>query len=811
MKHPVFDGLRTVAWTGDPEDVVSVQGYDLEEMLYREFDYDAFAGGYGIIAPSGDSLEMVPRLTSDKSRPGISAIRSEGGEVYLRAVFVDLDRQPHDPWPDEDIPKLPGYIQDLATLLPEAAIYATTRGLRVVFKLRRFVTVEDYRRIAQSAMRYVAPVVQTLSLPVVVDSTAQEWDRLVRLPHVLRNGQRTAEIANLHIPEVWVGWYPGRSVLAEVELEIERKITEYENRNQPRGIPDFSEKTEKLFEDLSLAGPPKLRPYAKMLLEGTRFYAAGDRNNKTWEVMRWIYSVLRSRGHIPVPEELYAVFYNSVAATTGTSPEEALAETWSMAQRLYARELALQEVDKQERINALEAARDTNPPVAYTNKARWVWNPEKRTYGLATTDNNTFLAEITAHHPLTSLNDQGKPLPLSILLRDCGVRVHGTRQILGQRGARLTTDASGRTWLEVGVAEIVPIKSVYHQECQDYLDQIVAGAGERDGRLFLEWLATCIHLQDPTTALVLRGASGAGKDMLAETLSRIFGGKAAFRKSMDRFNSQMLDSALIHLNEGIDDKEKSGPVANRFREVVAGGTIDVEQKGIDPTMVVGNYRIIITANNPHPLPVQNTKTLEDFRAIAQRVLHVWVDQSVTDWLEARGAKRFTHDWVDRDLGDTREPGKLAEHIMWLSDYHPVRDHGARFLVPANVGPWHVQSLLQGILRDVLYAAGVAATSEAYSRAVGIHNKRVWVTADVSFTGVVNKICGTNYEPREVKAAIRSSLVDGKPKRMTFGSTEAVYFPMPMDLVLPILEPEDPDVYIEEAEQYNLLVKLLEEV
>lgn len=809
MLHPVFDGIKAVAWDGDPDNIPDVKGYSLEQMLQRQFDFDAFTTGYGVVTPDGAYLENLPRLTNKKSKPGIASIRAEGGDVFMHAVFVDLDRQPHDPWPESELGRLQGYIEDLAVMLPEAVVYATKRGIRVVLKLRRLVSIENYRKIAKAAMRYVEAAVRKIGVPVTIDETAEEWDRLARLPYVKRDGKSTAAMTYLHMPDVWVGWFPGHSVLADVEREIDRRASSYANKSRPRTIPDLTERTEQLLEDIAFSGPPHVKKPAHNLLEGEAFYRSGERNNRTWEVMRALYRFMRAQNHIPSPEDMYAAFYWSVSKSSGTNPDEALDETWGMAERLYARQLAALEMDEKERSTALEAARDRAPAVVFMNKGRWIWNPEAQSYGQATTDNNTFLAEVTRHHPLNTLDDRGKPFPISTILREIGVRAYGTKQILGQAGARLAKDPNGHTWLEIGVGEIVPVPPVYHQDCQDYLDQICAHAGPGEGELFLEWLATCTLLQDPTTALVLRGASGAGKDMISEALARLFGGKAAFRKSMERFNSQMLESALIHLNEGVDDKEKSGPVANRFREIVAGGTIDIEQKGVDPTMIVGNYRVIITSNNPQPLPVQNTKTLEDFRAIAKRVLHVWMDQEVSDWLEARGGRAgFTYDWVDRDTGDSREPGRLVEHIAWLIDNHRVRSHNSRFLVPANVGAWHVRSLLQGILRDIVQAAGQAATSEAYERSVRVVDGQVWVTDDALFAGIVNKLNGSNHEPRDVKDAIRASLLDGRPRRLDVGGGTKIFYPMPSDLVLPIMRPDDPDIYIEEAEQYDLLLGLL---
>lgn len=809
MLHPVFRGIKTPSWAGGEVDVPLVDCHSLEELMQTQYDYDAFTTGYIVVRPDGEYLDQIPRFSSRKSRDAIRQIRQDGGDLLMHAVLIDLDRTPHDPWHTPVEAKR--WVDDLFDVMPEAVIYATTRGIRVVFKLRRLVSVENYHKIAKAAMRYVSHAVTAVGAPVVMDDTCQEWDRLARLPYVQRDGRSTGDGAALRMPRMWSGWFPGRSTLDAVEQEISKLVSDVESRDRPVGIPDISEDLERMSEYASLVGPPTIQAAMQSIRAGDRFYEPGQRNTQSWRVVSGMYAFCASRKLLPEPEDMYALVYRSVAASQGTSSQEALSETWHMCERAYARQKAQQEVDAHSRKIALEAARDKTPAVAYRNKGRWIWDPERRTYGQATTDTQTFLADMARTHPLMALSDTGKMLPVHTILRDAGVRVSSIRQILGQSGSRLVQDRDGVHHLEIGVGGIADVPPIYHNECAEYLNVVLGGISDEDGKLFLEWLATSTDLAYPTTALVLRGASGSGKDMIAETLSRIFGGKASFMKSMDRFNAQMLNSALIHLNEGVDPKSKTGPVANRFREIVAGGTIAIEQKGVDPTMIVGNYRIIVTTNNPQPLPVQNTRTLEDFRAIAKRVLHIWMDQSVSDWLEEHGGREYTHDWVDRDLGDRTEPGKFAEHISWLIQNLEVRQHNARFRVPANISSWHVRALLQGTLRDVAYAAGVAATSEAHDRAARVYAGQVFVTADDAITNVVNRLNHTSYDVQEVRAAVREALLDGKPKRLEVsGGGSRVYYPMPNDLVLPLLEPPDRDVFLEEAETYDRLVALIQE-
>ena len=152
-----------------------------------------------------------------------------------------------------------------------------------------------------------------------------------------------------------------------------------------------------------------------------------------------------------------------------------------------------------------------------------------------------------------------------------------------------------------------------------------------------------------------------------------------------------MNSALIHLSEGVPDDKNAMPVSMRFREIVGGGELAIEQKGIDPISMVGNYRVFVTSNNPRPIPVQDTRTLEDFEAVANRVLHVHASRAATNLLARNGGRDYTADWVAIDTPDGQVPGKIAQHIAWLEENHDVKHRGDRFLVPANVGKWHITS------------------------------------------------------------------------------------------------------------------------
>lgn len=720
----------------------------------------------------------------------------------MRLVAVDLDRNPHVPW--EDVGDAQKALDLLGPILPHAAMYATRRGLRVMFKLQQLVSPEDFRKVALCAVQEVKSALRRVASKVALDldDTCAEWTRLFGLPNVVRDGVNTADFSDLRVPSPWVPWFPGSDALRVATVELEDRIASFGSEDQPDEQPEPG-----AAEDMAtlalISAPKRLKAGLDKVLQGARYYASGTRNAETFKLLAAFLDFCASRGRIPSAEEVYGLFYDSVSRSTGTSPAEALAETWDMAQRAVIRAQAALEIELQGLEDALAAAKDRAriPSIIYTNKTRWVWNPILRTYGQPISNDVTLLAEITRHHPVIALDDKGKARQLFRMLRSDGTFVSKIRNVLGKSGSELLYDSLGRAVLEMGVASLPEVPAIFHQDCQDYLDAIVAGTD--DGDRFLDWLATSGDLSRATTALLLRGKRSAGKTMLAEALSQLFGGKADFSKVMGNFNALLLESALIHLEEGVDKSGRSAAsVSNKFRETVGGSSLAVERKGVDPVEVQGNYRVLITSNNPQPIPVDNAKNLEDFRAIAMRVLPIYFGYEPQAFLAAIGGRAATENWVTRNLGDRKVPGILVEHISWLRENREAKDYEDRFLVPAEINNWHVKHLLQGVLRDVLYTVGVGL-SLTEDDIVIAHEGRAWIQAEPHRSpralSLVNRNSAKTYEHEEVLDAITIGLADGSPKRIN----NKTYYPMPTDVLLALMEPENPEVFLEAARAFEI--------
>lgn len=794
MNHPLFPRKEIFAWQGGEEDPEFFPALPLQQLFRDEHDCDAYTTCYIVVDPEGVPMSQVPRL----GKRCLPSIRAEGGQVWMRIVAVDLDRKPHVPWEKpEDAAEA---MEALSPLLPHAALYVTRRGIRAVFKLQQLVAPEDFRKVALCAVKECKVALRRVAskTSLDLDDTCAEWTRLFGLPNVIRKGTNTAEFSDLQVPVPWAPWFPGSDAIRVVGSELEDRVSSYLPQDMPTERPEPGVAREMALSAV-VAAPKKLKSALDKVLTGRRFYASGTRNADTYKLLAAFLDFCASRGVIPEPLQVYGLFYDSVSESTGTSPKEARAETWGMVQRAVVRAQAALEIELEGLETALAAALDRSrvPSVVYSNKTRWVWDSLLRMYGQPISDKDTFYAEVSKHHPIITFTEDDKPKGISSILRDNGTFVWKVRQLLGHTGSKLSYDSLGRAILEMGVAALPEVPAVFHQDCQDYLDTIINNSPSGDR--FLDWLATSGDLSKATTALLMRGKASAGKTMLVEALSQLFGGKADFTKVMGNFNGLMLESALIHLEEGSD--RKNGSVANRFREVVGGSSVAVERKGVDPVEVIGNYRMVITSNNPQPIPVENAKNLDDFRAIALRVLPIYFGYEPQGFLAALGGRPATEDWVQRDLGERKVPGLLVEHLSWIRENHEAKDYKDRFLVPAEVTNWHVQHLLQGVLRDVLFAVGMGLSLTEDDTVVA-HEGRAWIQAEQHRApralSLVNRLSAGKYEHEEVLQAITVGLSDGDPKRIQ----NKTYYPMPTDVLLALMQPTNPDVFVEAAEAYN---------
>jgi len=146
--------------------------------------------------------------------------------------------------------------------------------------------------------------------------------------------------------------------------------------------------------------------------------------------------------------------------------------------------------------------------------------------------------------------------------------------------------------------------------CERFLNHVrhvVCNGDAEQSAYLLGWLAHMVQRPDekPGVALVLRGAKGAGKDTVADYVSRMIGRRhaptvAESSHIVGKFNARLENALLLHVQEGswAGDRRAEGVL----KYLVTSDRIEIERKGIDSINLPSVLRMFISANADWVVP-----------------------------------------------------------------------------------------------------------------------------------------------------------------------------------------------------------------
>ena len=172
-------------WDGG-EDLKNIQAHQVMPILWalkRKYSTDAHFAPYFVRQLGGQVPTCVPRL----NKPALQTLRKSGADVFFGVVSVDVDDEiahanktpARQQWRDEQ--------DDIYGNLPHIfldgmARYDTRGGYRLLWTLPKPLTVEQY-------VAFGAALREELRwYGVECDENCAEWNRLYRLPFVVRDG-----------------------------------------------------------------------------------------------------------------------------------------------------------------------------------------------------------------------------------------------------------------------------------------------------------------------------------------------------------------------------------------------------------------------------------------------------------------------------------------------------------------------------------------------------------------------------------------------------------------------------------------------
>jgi hypothetical protein len=327
-----------------------------------------------------------------------------------------------------------------------------------------------------------------------------------------------------------------------------------------------------------------------------------------------------------------------------------------------------------------------------------------------------------------------------------------TRMLCVHRGNYMTKDESGEDQFIISPFWLRDLGPKFDQKVEEWL-QLAAKDGE--GHELVLALAYLLAFKwGPTAAVALIGPRSVGKKLIATGLAECIntlqccpGGAL-----VSRFNGALTTSPIIWVDEGLPRGKDGIDFADRFRNLVTGGKLDVERKGKEVVQVAGVHRVLITANNYDAiskLGEDAPRTQDDLDAISERLVVFELQQRAADFL----GKTDTRGWI---AGDNGAPSNytIARHLMWHL-YNTVEwEDGApkkcgRRLLYEGMPDGLVQQKIDGADSNIPEIA-MAINDMARAGQVHLRDAGIYVNPDV----LKNKCTGLgkNVKPSEFRKA-----------------------------------------------------------
>ena len=258
------------------------------------------------------------------------------------------------------------------------------------------------------------------------------------------------------------------------------------------------------------------------------------------------------------------------------------------------------------------------------------------------------------------------------------------------------------------------------------IDQWIEALGRHDTMKLKKWLFWSTKLRYPCVSLFLTGAPGAGKNLLASGVARLWGAvPTALEKVFGNFNGAMLNCPLLFADEQLPKDHRGNVRTEELREIIQGTGRQLSRKYLPDATMHGAIRLIIAGNNEELLQFKGQLTENDLLAISERILHIEAPHSARAVLE-KYRSQVVRRWVEEDL--------IARYVLALQDIHrnDFKPEG-RFLIRAG-GDMVYRTLAHSGTRfdllewlvKVLLNPAQAMTTQGIGRLISVSEGRVYV-------------------------------------------------------------------------------------
>ena len=735
----------------DPGRFLADASVPVSEGFARCWDYDAHFAQY--VALDDEGSPAYARINK-RGSSFVGDLVAVGGRVVCPLLVFDHDRHDADgnkiEWTSKELDEFVQFLVGSDPSLLPTYWYTTQHGSRFVYVLTQSVGVREAEGLMLGIMRDWA------QRGLELDPSCKDWTRLFRLPRVLRGGNRTEQadyfecltFDQLLDPSTIEPGSP-----SEVSAAV--SVPEY-----PGEMPTPDECYELLWDISPKTGNPIKSSWQKTARQWLKGRASFDyafehklideadsfegkpfagSNDALVRIFGQMIGML-ARQEDATPEGIYALMGDCIDQMEPTEKHpDWHAVAWSIVCRMWANEQGQIEAEAKEREAHLAEAQETREDLVDLFRSKLPGQvPDDEHEAQAWLRERMIASTGTKHHVMTrdgnyTINAFGDSM-LIPAIRDLGmddvIEIHemrgkvwqqrSPRSILNDRAipisrvvcsaaegvAHVQGDPGYRT-LTIPVHQLDPhLEPEFSNEVDTWLQHFFGAEYDRG----VEWLSHCLDVKRAICALNLYGASGAGKDMLVQGLAECFRYKSKTdgNKVFSRFNDSLLESPVVHFNEGVPTGNLPGcnTTDQTFRALVSGGNVAVEGKGEKVISAQVYPRIMFTSNDrdvTREILGDRDHSPNDLQAIGVRLLSIEVPEEAMEHLTRLGNYRHTRGWVK---GDGPSRYVIAKHILWLFENRQEPRGTGRLLVEGDVAGltrFVRRSRELGLLLGALYA------------------------------------------------------------------------------------------------------------
>jgi hypothetical protein len=143
-----------------------------------------------------------------------------------------------------------------------------------------------------------------------------------------------------------------------------------------------------------------------------------------------------------------------------------------------------------------------------------------------------------------------------------------------------------------------------------HLDEVIASGDVKISTFINKWIAyICQHAARTTTALILKGIQGSGKNAFTDVLSQLFrgfsNGDITDLDDLTGNNSGIENKVFIALNEARNAGEARFANFDKLKAFVVAPYIDIAEKYVKKHKAENVLNIVFTTNNDYPVKIEN--------------------------------------------------------------------------------------------------------------------------------------------------------------------------------------------------------------